>query len=159
MNSPPPPPVSGSSYCGNCGANVAPNAVACLGCGFRPNSERKFCRSCGAGAQLGQEICLRCGVALRRSNSSGDEKSKLAAGLLAIFLGGLGIHKFYLGYSTPGVILLAVTVGGFCLSFVLIGLLFFWVPGVIGLIEGIIYLTKSDDDFRESYVVNKREWF
>ena len=82
-----------------------------------------------------------------------QSKSKVAAGLLAIFLGGLGIHKFYLGYTTQGIILLLVT---------FFGLLIFVGPivtGVISLIEGIIYLTKSDEEFYRLYVLNKKEWF
>ena len=82
-----------------------------------------------------------------------QSKSKVAAGLLAIFLGGLGIHKFYLGYTTQGIILLLVTILG---ALLLIGPL---ITGVISLIEGIIYLTKSDEDFYNIYVVNKKEWF
>lgn len=80
-------------------------------------------------------------------------KSKVAAGLLAIFLGGLGIHKFYLGYTTQGIILLLVTILG---ALLLIGPI---VTGVISLIEGIIYLTKSDEEFYRLYVLNKKEWF
>lgn len=82
-----------------------------------------------------------------------QSKSKVAAGLLAIFLGGLGIHKFYLGYTTQGIILLLVTILG---ALLLIGPL---ITGVISLIEGIIYLTKSDEDFYNIYVANKKEWF
>lgn len=81
-------------------------------------------------------------------------KSKIAAGLLAIFLGALGIHKFYLGYTMPGVILLLVTLFG--------GLLLFipnLVVAVIVLIEGILYLTKSDEDFENTYVTGTKNWF
>jgi len=76
---------------------------------------------------------------------------KLAAGLLGIFLGAFGIHKFVLGYTTSGVIMLIVTV-------VTCGFAGF-VMGVIGLVEGIIYLAKSDQEFRETYIDGTREWF
>ncbi|MFM8525083.1 MAG: TM2 domain-containing protein [Cyanobacteriota bacterium] len=76
---------------------------------------------------------------------------KLAAGLLGIFLGALGIHKFVLGYKTSGVIMLAVTV----LTCGFAG----FVMGIIGLVEGILYLSKSDQEFRETYIDGKREWF
>jgi TM2 domain-containing membrane protein YozV len=69
------------------------------------------------------------------------------------------VHKFYRGYGAAGAIMLATTVVGYCLVFALIGLLFFWIPGLIGLIEGIIYLTKSDQEFHDTYVANKKPWF
>lgn len=82
------------------------------------------------------------------------EKSKIAAGLLGIFLGGLGIHKFYIGCSTAGIIMLVVW---------LFGLVLFGFPSfiiaLIGLIEGIIYLVKSDEDFNTIYVKNQKCWF
>lgn len=82
-------------------------------------------------------------------------KDHVAAGLLAIFLGALGIHKFYLGYNTPGFIMLAVTVLGSLFTFGLAGL----VMGVISMVEGIVYLTKSQSVFDQTYVAAKREWF
>jgi TM2 domain-containing membrane protein YozV len=74
-----------------------------------------------------------------------QESKKVVAGILAILLGSFGIHKFYLGYTTPGIIQLVL---GFC-----------GIGGIIGLIEGIIYLTKSDAEFVQTYQVNKKEWF
>ena len=82
------------------------------------------------------------------------EKSKIAAGLFALFLGSLGIHKFYLGQTTAGIIMLAAWFLGFGLA--LIPTL---AVAIIALIEGIIYLTKSDEDFYQTYVVNKKAWF
>ncbi len=82
-------------------------------------------------------------------------KDHVAAGLLAIFLGCLGIHKFYLGYNTPGFIMLAVTILGSLFTFGLAGAVI-W---VIAIIEGVLYLTKSQTDFEQVYVFNKREWF
>lgn len=76
---------------------------------------------------------------------------KIAAGLLGIFLGCFGIHEFVLGYTTSGVIMLLVTI----LTCGFAG----FVMGIIGLIEGILYLTKSDQEFRESYIDGTREWF
>lgn len=82
-------------------------------------------------------------------------KDHVAAGLLAIFFGGFGIHKFYLGYSTQGFIMLAVSILGGLFSFGLVTCIV-W---LIGVIEGIIYLTKSQADFEQMYVHSKREWF
>ena len=86
-------------------------------------------------------------------------KSKVVAGLLAIFLGGFGIHKFYLGYTTPGLILLGAFVLGWALSCVGIGILTLSIQSILVLVEGIIYLTKSDDEFVATYVVGKKGWF
>ena len=82
-------------------------------------------------------------------------KDHVAAGLLAIFLGVFGVHKFYLGYNTSGFIMLAVTILG---SIFTIGLAA-GVMWVIALIEGIIYLAKSQSEFDAIYVANKKEWF
>lgn len=78
-------------------------------------------------------------------------RDKLVAGLLAIFLGYLGIHKFYLGYTKSGVIMLLVSLLTFGIGA--------FVMEIIGLIEGILYLTKSDAEFYQTYVQNKKEWF
>ena len=79
------------------------------------------------------------------SKPPGAEK-KIAAGIFAILLGWLGVHKFYLGYTKEGIIQLLL--GVFCL-----------VGGIIGLIEGIIYLTKTDEEFVRIYVQGKKGWF
>lgn len=85
------------------------------------------------------------------------EKSdkKLVAGLLGVLLGSLGIHKFYLGYQTEGIIMLVVTIvaGGFTCG---VGA---GIMGIVGLIEGILYLTKTDAEFEQTYVQNKKAWF
>lgn len=97
-------------------------------------------------------------------------KSKWVAGLTAIFLGCYGVHKFYLGYAAQGAIMLAVTLGlALPVSFIaralgsvalmkLIGLLQF-IPILIGVAEGVIYLIKSEEDFQRIYVAGRREWF
>ena len=82
-------------------------------------------------------------------------KDHVAAGLLAIFLGVFGVHKFYLGYHTTGFIMLGVTFLG---SLLTIGIAA-GVVWLIGVIEGIIYLTKSQSEFEQLYVFNKREMF
>jgi TM2 domain-containing membrane protein YozV len=79
---------------------------------------------------------------------------KLISGILAILLGWLGVHKFYLGYTVEGVIMLACGLGGFLLcGFPTMAV------SVIGIIEGILYLTKTDDEFVKTYVVGRKGWF
>ncbi|MGR7812584.1 TM2 domain-containing protein [Lacinutrix undariae] len=90
--------------------------------------------------------------------ASGDNK-KVMAGILAILLGAFGVHKFVLGYNKEGGILLGVFLLAMVLSCVGVGMLFIWIPGMIGLIEGIIYLTKSDKEFYNTYQVGKKPWF
>ncbi len=86
---------------------------------------------------------------------AGGENKKIVAGILAILLGSLGIHKFILGYQKEGIIMIAVTLvlGVFTCG---IGAS---LMGLIGLIEGIIYLTKSDEEFYNTYQVGKKPWF
>jgi TM2 domain-containing membrane protein YozV len=84
----------------------------------------------------------------------GAEK-KIICGIFGILLGWMGIHKFILGYTTEGILMLVVSIvlGIFTCG---IGAS---VMGIIGLIEGIIYLTKTDVDFVNTYITNKRGWF
>src|SRR5882724_6402721 len=72
----------------------------------------------------------------------GAEK-KIVAGICAILLGGFGVHKFILGYTNEGIIQLVL---GLC----------FGIGGIIGIVEGIIYLTKSDEDFARTYLIGKK---
>jgi len=92
------------------------------------------------------------------NSASGDNK-KVLAGILAIILGSLGVHKFILGYNKEGGILLGITIAGIILSCVGIGVFVVWITSLIGLIEGIIYLTKSDEEFYNTYQAGKKPWF
>ena len=96
-------------------------------------------------------------VALGPFASSGS-KNKIAAGLLGVLLGGLGIHKFYLGFTGPGLVFLLVNTIGWSITWTLL-----FIPnlilGVVGFVEGIIYLTKTDEEFEQLYVVEKKQWF
>ncbi len=76
-----------------------------------------------------------------------QENKKILAGILAIVIGSLGVHKFVLGYTQEGIIQIVI-------SIVTCG-----IGGIIPLIEGIIYLTKSDEEFYQTYQVGKKGWF
>ena len=80
---------------------------------------------------------------------------KLAAELTGIFLGAFGVHKFILGYTKAGIIMLVVSLAG---GLVTCGLASF-VMGVIGLIEGILYLTKTNEEFQTTYIDAVKDWF
>lgn len=141
-------------FCSNCGKEVHEKAVACPSCGVPPRAEKKFCNNCGAPIEANQALCTQCGVAIG-GNAGTGEKSKVAAGLLGIFLGALGIHKYYLGYNKEGTIMLLVTLIGGVLTCGVV----YAVVSVIGLVEGILYLTKSDDEFQQMYVDGQKTWF
>jgi len=100
-----------------------------------PAGDEQFCSSCGEVIKKEAEICPECGV--RAQSSSSGSKDRTTTAIFALFLGGLGAHKFYLGKMLQGVLYL----------------LFFWtfIPAIVGFIEGIIYLTKSDQEFQEKY--------
>jgi len=108
--------------------------------------DEKFCHECAAVIRAKAEICPKCGVRQPGTTSTSgfsgfattpSGKSKLAAALFGIFLGGLGVHKFYLGRPGLGVVYIV-----FCWTFI---------PAIIGFIEGIVYLTMTDEDFARKY--------
>ena len=88
------------------------------------------------------------------SYSTSGSSKKIAAALLAFFLGVFGAHKFYLGYTKQGVIMLLV----FLFGFILLGLPSM-VIGLIAFVEFILYLVKSDEEFEQTYVIGEKPWF
>ena len=92
-------------------------------------------------------------------SGGGQENKKVLVGILAIVLGSLGVHKFILGYQKEGFILLGASVIGYITVCFVIGGFILTATAVIGLIEGIIYLTKSDEEFYNTYQVGRKPWF
>lgn len=94
-----------------------------------------FCKNCGTEVSVNQDVCVKCGTMVATPKSSVTKR--IIAALLAIFLGGIGVHKFYLGKPVMGVVYI----------------LFCWtgIPALVGLIEGIIYLCKTDEEFTKEY--------
>ena len=72
---------------------------------------------------------------------------RVMCGVLALLLGGFGVHKFMMGHTTAGIIMIVLT-------FVTCG-----AAGIVPLIEGIMYLTKTDEDFYQTYIVEGKQWF
>ena len=97
-------------------------------------SEMTFCRGCGKEIHSTAVACPQCGAPQRSFTGT---KSRVAAVLLAIFLGWLGAHKFYLGR----------------IGFGFMYLFFFWtgIPAILGIIEAIMYLTMTDHAFNAKY--------
>ncbi|HEX8177620.1 MAG TPA: TM2 domain-containing protein [Pyrinomonadaceae bacterium] len=123
-------------YCPRCNAQNADVAQVCYAC-------QSPLTSAGAGYQPMQQ---GYGGAPATTQIPGAEK-KVVAGILGIVAGGFGVHKFILGYTTEGLIQIGIT-------FITCGL-----GGLIGTVEGILYLTKSDEEFVRTYIQNKKGWF
>ena len=128
--------------------------------------ETAACPKCGGKFQVPLPTAQHSvGTGQRHSASLNPEvesfvNKKLAVGIIGILLGGLGIHKFILGFNTSGVIMLVVSVVGFitgmCLLFPLLATV---AMSVVGVVEGVLYLTKSDEEFYQTYAIDKKEWF
>lgn len=152
-----------AALCPYCGAPNKPGATVCEYCEKTLTSaaapaevlQEYFEEEKGDSQSSGQyDASSRYNEENQYGSSVPGEKSKLVAGLLALFLGTLGIHKFYLGYKNEGFIMLGCTLLG--------GLITNLIPSAISIValaEGIIYLCKSNEDFNSIYVQNKKEWF
>ena len=105
-------------------------AVVCVRCGVPAGTGTSYCPNCGTNTAPGAAVCTKCGVALSQPVNPTMQKSRLTAGLLGIFLGGLGIHNFYLGFTGKAI---AQIVLSFCMG----------IGSIWGLIEGIMILCGS----------------
>ena len=173
-------------FCRNCGNEVSVDAVACMKCGCSPHEGKSFCPSCGAKTSEKQIVCIKCGIDLRKdddwdsnrnSNNSYKKpgskhkvtKDRISAALLAIFLGEIGGHQLYLGNSASAAVRMIVL----CISIFLLnygydqhssfssnlGSILIVLSQIVAFIEAIIYFCKTDEEFDEIYVQNKRSWF
>lgn len=128
-------------FCKNCGEPyMTDEAVMCVKCGVAKGNGSNYCQSCGKPVAPNAEVCLNCGVKVAGTVSS-QGKSKIAAGLLGIFLGSFGVHNFYLGYTAKAVTQLVLTLVGYVLCCVVVGVFLVMGVGIWGLVEGIMILT------------------
>lgn len=142
-------------FCRNCGTSLDDRAVACTKCGARPQAGVSYCWHCGKPTVPAAVVCISCGVALAAISHNPRAENKIAAGVCGIVLGSLGVHKFILGMTGAGLTMLLVSIVGGILTCGMAA----WVMWIIGVIEGIVYLTKSDDEFVRTYVDGKKAWF
>jgi ribosomal protein L37E len=105
-------------FCRNCGKELNSGAVACVACGMSPSNGTQFCQNCGAETYSNSIVCTKCGVGLVTKPEGKDWLTTL---LLCIFVGVLGIHRFYTGYTLIGIIQLLT--GGACGLWTLIDLI------------------------------------
>ena len=125
-------------YCTNCGKEMDPNAAVCINCGYAAGTGDKYCKNCGHEMTPGQAFCTQCGYATQPQTvkiNPAMQKSKMAAGLLGIFLGALGVHNFYLGYTGKALAQLLISV--LSCGFLAVA------SEIWGLIEGIMILTGN----------------
>ncbi len=125
-------------YCTNCGKQIDDRAIVCVHCGLGVGTATQYCRACGGNLLPGAYVCTHCGVPIAKAPAA-NAKSKLAAGLLGIFLGVYGVHNFYLGYTNKGIAQVLLGTVGACL---IVGPI---VSAIWGLVEGIQILTGSID--------------
>lgn len=125
-------------YCKHCGSAVEQGAAVCTHCGTPVGRGMNFCQNCGSQVQPGAAVCMSCGFStVTKTVAPLGAKSKVAAGLLGIFLGAFGVHNFYLGYTGKGMAQLLITLlSCFMLS---------EVSAIWGLVEGIMLLCGSID--------------
>ena len=98
-------------YCKNCGAQMDEMAAVCVNCGTAKGVGAAYCQNCGKEVAPGAAVCLSCGVATSQQAAVAvGGKNKIAAALLAFFLGALGVHNFYLGYKKKAIAQLLITV-------------------------------------------------
>lgn len=134
-------------YCINCGEGIPDDAEICPECGVNQRTQltgehqergtdEKYCVECGELIYKQAEMCPECGVRQPTGGSSTDSE-QVAAGILALLLGGLGAHKFYQGNTRNGVLYLC----------------FFWtaIPALLGLIEGILMLLADEKEYEEKW--------
>lgn len=126
------------AFCRNCGNQMDDMAAICVRCGVAKGTGTAFCPNCGQQTVPGAAVCTNCGVALNAvapGVAAPEAKSKMAAGLLGIFLGAFGVHNFYLGNTGKAVAQLLISV----LSCGILAV----VSEIWGLVEGIMILTGS----------------
>ena len=132
---------------------MATNYVYCRNCSAQNSAYDGSCRNCGTAMPNVGMPMQPAGNFQMQSKPAGADK-KLAAGICGILLGGFGVHKFILGYQNEGVIMLVTYV---------LGIFLCGIPSlviaIIGIVEGVMYLTKSDEEFAQTYIVNKKGWF
>lgn len=134
-------------YCKNCGEPyMTDEAVMCVKCGVSKGLGRNYCHNCGKPVAPEANVCVNCGVSTMNGNPA-NAKSKMAAGLLGIFLGCFGVHNFYLGYTAKAVTQLVLTIVGLLLSCIVIGVFLVMGIWIWALVEGVMILTgKIDKD-------------
>lgn len=89
-------------YCKHCGESINPNQAICVKCGVKIGEGNSFCANCGKTINATADVCLECGFAVKKSSDTDDNKMML--GIIALLIGGLGIHNFMMGETKKGIV-------------------------------------------------------
>lgn len=146
----------GSNFCANCGAKVTEDQKHCTMCGYKLKEDEPVA------AEATYAEPLQATIEITKDNKTmsipvetvrnttpvysvpvNAPKSKLAAGLLAIFLGQFGVHNFYLGYTSKAIVQLVLTIVGYITACFVIGAFIILGVCIWGVVEGILILTGS----------------
>lgn len=133
---------------------MATNFVYCPNCSEQNTNFDSSCRRCGGMLpNVGMPMQPAPQYGMQPHQPVGADK-RIAAGICGILLGSFGVHKFIMGYTTEGIIMLVTY---------LVGLFLCGIPSIaiaiIGIVEGVMYLTKSDEEFSRMYFQNRKGWF
>lgn len=129
-------------YCKGCGKEIPDSASFCPHCGKEVN-KAAYCSKCGTMLSGNSEFCPNCGARTSTEapgSATVQKKDKVTTALLAIFLGSIGVHYFYLGKTTAGILSIVISL---CSCGI-------W--SIIMFIQGIIILTMSDNEFENKFV-------
>ncbi len=130
--------------CKECGQQISDSAAVCPHCGA-PVVKDVYCQSCGTKIPEDTKFCPSCGKPVGQVRAvTPQDKDKVVAGLLGIFLGSLGIHYFYIGKTTAGILTIVISL---CSCGI-------W--SIVTFVQGIYILTLTDDVFNEKYVKNDK---
>lgn len=159
-------------FCRSCGKEIDETVGVCPQCGIGPLQGNKFCSSCGVETKLDAEFCVKCGAKLAKADveevpekpepvavsevsekpipeagaAEVSEKSRLAATLLAFFLGQFGIHRFYLGKVGTAAVMLILGILGWATVWFGVGAIFLVVVGVWALVDFIFAVAGLTKD-------------
>jgi TM2 domain-containing membrane protein YozV len=137
-------------FCRNCGKELTGAPEICINCGAKPMSGTSFCPGCGASTTPLTEMCVKCGA--RVTNIS--PKSRLAATLLAWFLGVFGAHRFYIGKTGTAIVMLLLWIAGWATIWLFVGYIFFIAVGIWAFVDFIVAVVGRMRD-KEGRLIQK----
>lgn len=124
-------------FCKQCGEPINPNQAVCIQCGTKVGDGFSFCANCGNPVPPGAAVCLNCGFAIANHQAGDLGDKKITAEILGLFLGGFGVHNFYLGETKKGILKILIAWTG---------------------ISGILALIDIIKIFTDKYEVNPDKW-